>query len=170
MKEQIKKAVEAAFVKVENCYNVKLPRPKISFDLNGRAAGTASRGENKLRFNLSLAEHPENKERFLRQTVPHEVAHLAQDVLFPSTARGWTKPHGREWQRIMVQAMGLPPERCHSYNTENIKARRKHPGFPYKCGCRTFIFSPIRHKRAQSGKSYYSCPKCKQKFIYENNA
>lgn len=79
--------------------------------------------ENLLRFNLQL--YRENSEDFLKQTVPHEVAHLVAHQLFGDRIQ----PHGEEWQLIMRGVYELPPHRCHNYAVK----RRTVTRYIYRC-------------------------------------
>jgi SprT protein len=91
--------------------------PTISFSLRGSVSGRASGRQNRLYFNPILLD--ENPEKFVRQTVGHEVAHLASFRKFGSRI----DPHGIEWARIM-RAVDLPPYRCHNYDTSTVSGAR----------------------------------------------
>jgi len=138
----------------EKFFNRPVPKPKVRFDLRGRVAGQAFYFKHWLRFNTVLFQ--ENREDFLNQTVPHEVAHWIQDWLY---GVGKTKPHGREWKGIMKTVFGLSPERCHSYNVENARTRTLPAAYKYKCSCTTHHLTIVRHRRIQNGQRY-KCRKC----------
>ena len=82
--------------------------PKIVFDLRGQAAGQANYLKNKIRFNRDLLE--KFTDEFVSQTVPHEFAHLVAYAKFGPRI----KPHGAEWQLVMV-ALGVKPARTHNF-------------------------------------------------------
>ncbi|TXR38848.1 SprT family zinc-dependent metalloprotease [Ectopseudomonas mendocina] len=152
MPEQIHARVEACYQQAEAFFKQRFARPEISFKLRGQKAGVAHLTENKLRFNLQL--HRANQEDFLRQTVPHEVAHMVAHQLFGPRIQ----PHGEEWQLIMRGVYELPPHRCHSYEVERRKVNR----FIYRCSCvdGEFPFSAQRHALVAKGRRYY-CRRCK---------
>lgn len=152
MPEQILARVEACYQQAEAFFKQPFARPQISFKLRGQKAGVAHLTENKLRFNLQL--YRDNHEDFLRQTVPHEVAHMIAHQLFGPRIQ----PHGEEWQLIMRGVYELPPHRCHSYEVERRKVNR----FIYRCGCTDgeFPFSAQRHALVAKGRRYY-CRRCK---------
>ena len=102
MPEQIHARVEACYQQAEAFFKQRFARPEISFKLRGQKAGVAHLTENKLRFNLQL--YRANQEDFLRQTVPHEVAHMVAHQLFGPRIQ----PHGEEWQLIMRGVYELP--------------------------------------------------------------
>jgi SprT protein len=90
--------------------------PIIKFDLRGTTAGRAWGRRNVIQFNPILLD--QNPEVFVRQTVGHEVAHLAAFV-----KHGNCDPHGQEWRHVMW-ALGLPAKRCHNYDVSTITGRR----------------------------------------------
>ena len=96
---------------------IYLPPPIIRFDLRGGVAGRAHYGKNVIQFNPVLLD--QNPEVFVKQTVGHEVAHLAAFV----KSGGGIKPHGSEWARVMF-SIGLPARRCHNYDTSVATGRR----------------------------------------------
>lgn len=132
-------------------------RPKaleIRFDLRGRAAGQArcgSRGPWIIRYNPVLLR--QNGERFIAETVPHEVAHLVAYHRHGPRIR----PHGAEWRAIMGQ-LGATPERCHQYDLSHIP-RRTTRVFTYHCACAEHQLTSIRHRRILAGQTYL-CRRC----------
>ncbi|ATH82968.1 MULTISPECIES: SprT family zinc-dependent metalloprotease [Pseudomonadaceae] len=152
MPEQLHARVEACYQLAEAFFKQRFARPEVSFKLRGQKAGVAHLTENKLRFNLQL--YRENREDFLRQTVPHEVAHMVAHQLFGPRIQ----PHGEEWQLIMRGVYELAPQRCHNYEVQ----RRKVSRFIYRCSCPEgeFPFSAQRHAKVAKGQRYY-CRRCK---------
>ncbi|SDF06599.1 SprT family zinc-dependent metalloprotease [Phytopseudomonas seleniipraecipitans] len=152
MPDQIHARVETCYQQAENFFKQSFKRPEVSFKLRGQKAGVAHLTENKLRFNPQL--YRDNQEDFLRQTVPHEVAHLVAHQLFGLSIQ----PHGEEWQLIMRGVYELPPHRCHSYEVK----RRQVSRFIYRCQCPQgeFPFSAQRHALVVKGRRYF-CRRCK---------
>src|SRR5690606_3296645 len=108
-------------------------------------AGVAYLNRNLLRFNAQM--YRENRDDFLLQTVPHEVAHLIAHALFGGEIRA----HGREWQTLMTDLYGLPARRCHDYAV----AQRRSTRYLYRCGCPEGIpFTPQRHALVRRGRRY----------------
>lgn len=131
----------------------------IRFDLTGKAAGMAlfpPRATPIIRFNALLMT--ENREDFLKRTVPHEVAHVVARRCFGLKI----KPHGREWRTVM-QLFGAEASRCHNYDVSRA-SRRKLQRFNYRCRCRTHQLSSIRHNRVLQGQRYF-CVACKQALV-----
>lgn len=91
--------------------------PIIKFDLRGTTAGRAWGRKNVIQFNPILLD--QNPEVFVRQTVGHEVAHLAAFVKNPNC-----EPHGKDWKLIMW-SLRLPAKRCHNYDTSTITGRKR---------------------------------------------
>jgi SprT protein len=152
MPEILHARVEACYQQAEAFFKRTFARPTVSFKLRGQKAGVAHLTENLLRFNPQL--YQENREDFLRQTVPHEVAHLVAHQLFGLRIQ----PHGDEWQLIMRGVYELPPRRCHTYAVK----RRQVSRFIYRCSCPDgeFPFSAQRHALVAKGRRYL-CRRCR---------
>ena len=153
MPEHIHLAVEACFQKAEAFFKTSFPRPEVSFKLRGQKAGVAHITENKLRFNPVL--YAQNRDDFLQQTVPHEVAHLVAYKQFGLKIA----PHGQEWQLIMRGIYGLEPKRCHDYAITPRASKQ----YQYVCKCPTaneFALSARRHGLILKGRGYI-CKRCK---------
>ncbi len=136
--------------KVRGLFGVAID-PEVAFDLRGQAAGQANYRKNKIRFNRDLLE--KYTDEFIKQTVPHEFAHLVAYRKFGHRIR----PHGAEWKLVMV-ALGIKPARTHNFKV--VPARRLKR-FPYKCDCpgSSYELTSIRHNRVQQGRLYL-CKKC----------
>lgn len=134
------------------------PKPlTIKFEKRGRVSGTALSSRNELDFNIILAS--ENEEEFLKQTVPHEIAHLVADQKFKKRCI-----HGREWKMVM-NVFGLEARRCHNYNTSNAVIRKTEK-FSYSCGCGNGYHTVGKkiHGKISNG-SRYTCGRCKQVLV-----
>ena len=132
------------------------PKPTIRMDLTGANAGTCNTKKKLIRFNIKLMV--ENKEDFIKNTVPHEMAHYVTDILAPMC-----KPHGREWKAIM-KLFGTLPIIYHNYKTTHVR-RVKKP-YLYKCPCQKHYFSKLKHKRAMQGIEY-ECTACHEILQYK---
>ncbi|KPB54250.1 SprT family zinc-dependent metalloprotease [Pseudomonas syringae] len=157
MPEQLNARVETCYQQAEAFFKRTFKRPVVSFQLRGQKAGVAHLHENLLRFNPQL--YKENAEDFLRQTVPHEVAHLIAHQLFG----GSIQPHGEEWQLIMRGVYELPPNRCHTYAVK----RRSVIRYIYRCPCpdSDFPFSAQRHSMIRKGRCYL-CRRCREPLVF----
>ena len=146
----------ALLAQAEGDFALTIPEVAVRFDLRGGAAGQAvfSRcGKMAIRYNGLLLR--ENGEGFLRRTVPHEVAHIVVRLLHGPRCR----PHGREWQQVMAH-FGAEAVCCHSYDIRRAATRRLRR-YAYRCGCREFALTSIRHGRVQRGQVYL-CSYCRQ--------
>lgn len=131
----------------------------VRFNLTGKAAGMAlfpHRATPVIRYNALLLS--ENRDDFLKRTVPHEVAHIVARRLFGKKI----KPHGPEWRQVM-QLFGAEASRCHNYDVSR-SSRRTLKRYPYRCHCRTHQLSSIRHNRVKRGQTYH-CLSCKQPLL-----
>jgi len=137
----------------------------VLFDLKGRAAGMykVTRKQKVIRFNpYHFAKFPEEN---MNDTIPHEVAHYVTDQIYGLRN---IRPHGREWQAVMLK-FGLEPKRTFSYSLEGIPTRM-HKRHTYACGCMQFEITTRRHNLIQKGKSEYSCRQCGGKIKFVNHA
>lgn len=126
--------------------------PTVSYDIRGAVAGKAFIYQNHIKLNPVLLR--ENKDHFINQTVPHEVAHLIAHQVYGNRIR----PHGREWASIM-SLFGRPANRCHSYEVTRSRTVKMHE---VKCGCKTKMISSIRYNRMVKGLATYKCKRCHQ--------
>lgn len=149
-------------------YALKLPEASVSFNLRGHSAGQAivkSDGQTHLRLNQTLLA--ENFHEFIKQTIPHEVAHL---VVYWQALGNWPKPkpHGPEWQAVMRDCFSLTPARCHNFRTRPARVVARN--FVYTCNCRDHQLTSIMHNKiSQRGKAV--CKNCQTslKFVMELN-
>jgi SprT protein len=88
--------------------SIAATRPEVKY--NKRLKTTAGRAfiESKPQYiDLStelLWQHPE---KFMVDTIPHELAHCAAYTVYGDTG------HGKGWKLVM-RSIGLEPERCHT--------------------------------------------------------
>jgi len=142
---------------INNAFGVTLTKPTVLFDLKGHTAGKAIYADNTIRVNLPL--YNKYHDDMLHKTVPHEFAHLAAYQLFTTRFHNRTaRHHGKEWAMIM-HILGLKAERCHQYDTEPAR-QRKRP-YTYRCSCRQHKLTVTIHKRIAAGKTYH-CRNCKE--------
>ncbi|GGP48741.1 SprT family zinc-dependent metalloprotease [Shewanella saliphila] len=151
LQQQILDKVESDYQHAERHFNRPFPRPVVQFSLRGKSAGTAHLQTNRLRFNpVLLAENPHV---FLAEVVPHEISHLLCYQLF-----GRVKPHGKEWQSIMVSTFNVAPKTTHQLNIQSVSGQQ----FDYFCGCGNTTLSIRRHNRVVRGQTQYRCRRCQQ--------
>lgn len=133
---------------------------KYRWDLKGGTAGQAiySNGEFTIRFNLEIAAN--NFDDYLRTTVPHELAHLILDHLYP-----WAPAHGKHWA-ICMDILGAPANRCHSYSKDTYTPARVVRRYPYLCACQIHSVTAIIHNRVQAGEQGRRCTKCGSRLVY----
>ena len=149
--------------RLEHCYQLAeqhfkrtFERPEVRLDLRGQKAGVAYLQGNLLRFNRQL--YQENHAHFLQQTVPHEVAHLLAHTLYGPRIR----PHGSEWQALMIGLFKLPAERCHHYQVPP----RRSTQYLYRCACPEHMpFTAQRHALVRRGRRY-ACRRCGERLRF----
>lgn len=163
MHQAILHRIEQLIAHADQYYNKRLPIPELDLSLVGQKAGevciqrlTWHRRLYKLRLNQSLLE--QYTEYFFQQVIPHEVAHLVVDRLHLHR----TKPHGPEWQAVMTECFGCPPDTYHTLPT--TKARIFAREYLYRCACQEHFFTARRHASAQKGGRYI-CRTCRQSLV-----
>ena len=157
LKMQVQNKLAETLQLAENRFHRKFPIPIISYDLRGVKAGVAYLQKNEIKFNRTLLLG--NSDEFIRQVVPHELAHLIVYQVF-----GRVKPHGREWQAMMTQLFNLPADTCHQFDVESVQGKM----FAYQCECQTHYLTICRHNRIQRDKIAYLCRKCYEKLVFHS--
>ena len=152
-------------------YNIDLKFPTVVYQKRGTTAGTANYRTWTIDINPVLLV--ENFDDMLADTVPHEMAHLITDTVYPEahesgpmqrTRRGWKRGkrsvHGSEWQSVM-RVLGVNPSRTHSYDTTNARVREK-VSYDYKCNCCGAVLKmgPKRHATEQRMPGHYTHGAC----------
>jgi predicted SprT family Zn-dependent metalloprotease len=129
--EDLQKKVEA---KMKACYeiatkhyNLKFEFPEVRYDIKSRVGGLAFYQLNLIRYNLILLV--ENEEDYIKNTVPHEVAHLIAYKVWQQDKTPNKKklmPHGKLWKEVMG-VLEVVPEVKHYYDCTSIQrfAKRK---------------------------------------------
>ena len=118
--------------------------PQVLWDVRGAVAGKAWYSRWRVNYNLELYER--NKDHFINNTVPHELAHLIARTLYPGCTA-----HGHEWKSVMHR-LGVDSSRCHSYDTNGLVNRRARP-YVYKCDCREHKLTHTLHRRIKMGQA-----------------
>ena len=145
----ITNAVHHCFDKADAFFSNRFSRSECNLNQRGKAAGTAHLQKNEVRFNHFM--YSQNPEKFINTVVPHEVAHIIVFQIYGNKA----KPHGKEWQAIMIKVFGIEPDRTHSFDVPPPK----HV-FEYFCDCNQYQLTKRRHTKAQQGTQYI-CKSCK---------
>jgi SprT protein len=136
------------------------PTFDLRFDLRGKAAGQFVRQGRRytIRYNLEMAAA--QPEAFIKETVPHETAHLVTAICHPRA-----KPHGREWRAVMNHFGIEQPQRCHLFDTQKTQSHSQRR-WPYRCHCGDHQLSSTRHFRVLRNEQSYICLRCKQPLVY----
>lgn len=142
----------------EGYFNRQFPTPEISFKLRGKSAGKAYLQKGEIRLNPILFK--ENRQIFLDEVIPHELAHLIAYQLF-----GKVQPHGKEWQHIMQDTFSLQPSTTHSLDITSVQGKT----FEYQCLCQVHPLTIRRHNKVQTNKALYSCRQCNSTLHYTGN-
>ena len=159
-------AQQLVIQKVEQCighassyFGKNFRFPEINFNQRGKIAGCARLQTNELRFNSILL--CDNIDTFLEEVVPHEVCHLLAYTLF-----GKVRPHGDEWQSLMLKLFDLKGQTYHQMDVSKVKGK----SFNYQCECGPIELGIRRHNKVVKGKQTYICRKCRSPLKAEVNA
>jgi len=153
------RAESAGLALAEAKYGQKFAYPKVTYDLSGTTAGTADYVHWHIKLNAGLLMR--NVDTFIERTVPHELAHLITDRVYPEahrgrgftlTSRGYKREkrevHGPKWQSVCYVLGMTDVTRCHSYDT--TEAGRKKARYEWQCtGCQKVIQLGPKHNKAQ---------------------
>ena len=160
IQKRVNTKIDQCIATIEKKYNVKFKKPAVHYDVRGTTAGKAWYKKWVVGFNAVLLK--ENVDNFIARTVPHEIAHLATELIYPHAhirvGRQKRSPHGAEWASIMT-ALGADASRCHSYDVENARVKRRIT-YAYKCaGCGADLnLGPKRHAALQRGTLIWHSP------------
>lgn len=149
LEHSLHEEIQRCIATLRDRLGIHLPPPAVHVNIRGTMAGQARIDDNQLRFNPQLLH--QYGDQFIRDTVPHEVAHLAAYKAHGRRIR----PHGPEWKSIM-RVLGADASRCHNYA---VQPTRQLQRYRYRCRCREHELTSIRHKRAQRGTRYI-CTDC----------
>lgn len=149
LKQAVHEQVEALCLIASEHLNQTIVPPSIGFRRSGGNAGTAHLQRNHV--NLNPIYLSSNQDEFIAQVIPHEIAHIIVYQYF-----GKTKPHGREWQAVMLNVFGRPPHVRHSMTAP--EARKKI--FNYRCDCGPTELTIRRHNKVVRGEQQYQCRRC----------
>lgn len=150
---QIQRRLRACIELAQAQFNRTFPMPTVTYNVRGLKAGVAYLQQNEIRLNPTLLA--ENAEHFIRETVPHELAHL---IVYQQYGRR-AKPHGREWRFVMEEVFKLPASVYHEYDTTAVRRN----SVAYQCDCQIHQLGQRQHQRIKTQSAVYTCRKCKGK-------
>lgn len=128
----------------------KLVPPALLFNQRGKIAGSARLRDNVIKLNAALYLY--NQTYFLNQVIAHELAHILVYQLYGTRV----KPHGIEWQQIMISVFNLHADVTHQLDTSVLGYKT----YPYSCNCQIVELSQTRHNKVQRHTQQYKCRKC----------
>lgn len=157
LKMQVQRQLTQSLALANRHFNCEFAVPKISYSVRGVKAGVAYLQQWEIRLNPTLLL--ENQHSFIQQVVPHELAHL---IVYQQYGR--VRPHGKEWQFVMEQVLGVRAETYHNFCTQSVRGKT----FSYQCQCQTHQLSIRRHNKIQQQSAVYFCRKCQTALRYLN--
>ncbi|MEP7703120.1 SprT family zinc-dependent metalloprotease [Paraglaciecola sp. 25GB23A] len=154
IQQQIIERTESCMALACEHFNRQFLMPTIKFNQRGKIAGSARLQLNELRFNPVLMQ--DNLDHFLSDVVPHEICHLLAFQLF-----GRVRPHGKEWQALMVQVYEVKPNTYHGMDVTKVAGKK----FAYRCLCGPVGLSIRRHNKVVRKVQQYRCIKCGNQLV-----
>ncbi len=121
--------------------------PSVGFDLQGSSAGQAFSGLKHIVLNPKYLLA--NLDNFIEDVIPHELAHIANTLLFDG------KGHDASWKKIAIW-MGSSGSVRHRMTAPNIRKT-----ITYVCGCQKHEVTVRLHNNMLRGK-VYQCKRCKK--------
>lgn len=131
-------------------FHTEFFEPKIEYKNKGSIAGSALLNKWQIQLNRSMLI--ENQLLFINEVIPHELAHL---ITFKQY--GQVKPHGPEWQYVMMTVFNCQPKRTHRFVLPSTIQKKR---YRYTCQCQTHLLTTIRHNRIQNRHAKYFCKSC----------
>lgn len=134
------------------------PECRVYFYETGRAAGKA---HSDMRCGYNAHVFAQDMERFLNDTVPHEVAHIV--CLYTRTDMG----HGATWKRV-CRMLGGNAQRCYAGEGIQHKMVRTRKRYEYRATCGTLtMVSDVLHGKIQRGARGYFLANTKGRILPE---
>lgn len=134
-------------------YSRAFTQPSLAFKQRGKIAASALLQKNVIRINPTL--YVQNTDYFISHIIAHELAHIMVYQLYGLRV----KPHGIQWQKVMLEVFSLPPRVTHTLDVSEVAMRE----VLYECACQQVPLSLIRHNKVTKGKQTYVCRKCNTK-------
>lgn len=153
LKMQVQRQLKRDLDTANQFFQKSFIAPTVSYNVRGLKAGVAYLTRNEIRFNPILLQ--ENGQDFIRQVVPHELAHILVHQQF-----GRVQAHGREWKMMMETVLGVPAEIYHCFDTASVASQ-----FAYRCACQTHQLSLRRQNAILRDKRVYLCRKCRNPLV-----
>jgi SprT protein len=180
LKARVTAKIKDGIARAEKRYGRTFPMPTIGYDLTGRVAGYANYIKWHIQLNADLLVR--NVDDFIARTVPHELAHLITDRVYPENHRnkgititrtGRVKRekrdiHGTDWQSVCLVLGMTDVTRCHSYDTTETKrvtSRSRTVEWQCPCGAKLMLSPKISAELAINPDSRWhkSC-RCRRLF------
>lgn len=142
---------EEVIRKANKMFGIAMPRVTVKFDLRGNALATASvkNGEYSINYNTHDAEQVLHE--ILKDTVPHEVAHLVEYII-----RGELS-HSKYWRGYCI-ALGGSGKATREFD-ENFKVdttgAKTVTKYLYNLGHKEIALTKSWHSKIQSGYTIY---------------
>lgn len=155
LNQQVSRKVQQCYQRAYEVLGRRFPIPTIKFNQRGKVAGSARLQTNEIRLNQTLLL--DNIHVFMDEVIPHEICHLLAYQLY-----GKVKPHGLQWQTLMLELFRLSPPTRHTMDTDKVAGKQ----FDYYCKCGPISLSIRRHNKVLRKQQQYICRKCGELLTY----
>ena len=127
LKLKVQKRINWCLDKIKQRYGITINIKSVSYDLDNHVAGAAIPELQALEFNHILLKH--NSVHFIENVVAHEVAHLAQAIIYPESLSGKRRQiHGKAWKEIM-SVLEVEALRQYDYSLTPIHNLKPHRNY-----------------------------------------
>lgn len=154
IKELAWDAIKRFYFVAEREFGRSFPLPTVEFKNLRGTAGLAYYTRNHLEFDITFFK--EETRDMLEDTVPHEIGHLLQHILYPKAKRS----HGPEWKYVCHKLGMKEVKRCHNYDASNVPNSRRN--FNVYCDCGSFGVGKNLFAKITTSNKKYCCRKCKK--------
>lgn len=154
-KNDIHQATYECVARANRIFGVSIYLSSISWFARGRAIGKAGFDAMRaLYVKYNEAAFNANSEDMLKDTVPHEVAHLVVYAMKFSGRPILGGPHGHTWKQVCKALGGNPKRTTDAYNGVDLNARRSRQWLYRVNSGREIWVSTKSHNLIQRGRNY----------------
>lgn len=161
IRKQVDAKIAASLKLAEQHFSRRIRKPVVIYTKRGSTAGTATFSKWEINLNPGLLIR--NVDQFIERTVPHELAHLIADLMYPQQLGKKRDVHGDNWKRV-CRILGMTDvSRCHSYDVSEVKlVRSTSKTVKWQCTCgKVLMLSPRKSASLDAAPMSMWHSKCK---------
>jgi SprT protein len=156
--EEAEKNVKKNLEKANATLSMNLRFEGVKFFSRSKMAGYVIPSRDNIVY-LNLDLFKANFPQFVKDTIPHEVAHLfAYSLVGRSEGH-----HGATWKSVMRNVFRIAPNRTHSFDLSVVDLPKSQ--YKYICVCQKHFIGTRIHNQIQQGR-VYKCRNCKKDLTF----